>query len=144
MRRKVFDVYAVPAVLVLIAAGSAAVIAVEMYLNLRNSAHGVLTRMGSDVHKFWGEPGFTDFDLYLSAKITPDDFDDFAARFNLLPVSPTHPISGTGISWGDCPEPWWPDNLSLVSARFHHNIDKEEFAVATFHDGRVYYRLFGW
>lgn len=100
---------------------------------------------GSDIKEHYQGFGILpDFTYSMSAKIDPDDFNEISKRLGLSPQTAENDISRTLIGWGDCPEPWWPSDLSLADAHFRHEPENEFFAVATVREDRLYYYCIRW
>lgn len=85
-----------------------------------------------------------DFDYYLSAELDSTDFPAFANSLGLEPQIDDSAIQDVGANWGDCPESWWPTNLTLDNVYLRYEPQNDFYAVAKMHDGRVYYRAIEW
>lgn len=105
----------------------------------------VVMSYGSGIKEHYQDFGILpDFSYSLIATIDPDDFPAIAKRLELAPQSSEHSIADTGINWGDCPESWWPEDLTVDDAHFRYEPDDEFFALATVRDNRLYYYCVRW
>ena len=131
--------------LALVAAFAAAFFGWLFYLGTIMPPKRAMMGYGSNIKEHYEDFGIIpDFNYSLTAEINPGDFTAICKRLKLAPQRSEHSIAGTGLNWGDCPEPWWPDDLALDGAHFRYEPDDEFFALATVRGRNLYYYCVRW
>lgn len=99
----------------------------------------------TDVHEHYEDARFgSNFVRCLKAKIERNDFDEFATTLKLTEMYDATLHSDLGMNWGLCDEPWWTPPDSLDGVRFQRANGESCFAMASWHEGYVYFAVFAW
>ena len=86
----------------------------------------------------------SDFLRCLKAKIDRDDFDAYAKRLNLSETYDPKLHADLVMSWNGCDEPWWNPPKTRDGVRFETANGANFYAMALWHEGHVYFKVFSW
>ena len=113
-------------------------------LMMPSRARRALPWGAADIREHYSDSRFgSDFQRCLRARIDEPDFDAYAERLDL---TRSYGAKGSDLplSWTSCDENWWNPPDSLIGARFEHENGNDNYAMAAFHDGHVYFVAYGW
>jgi hypothetical protein len=97
------------------------------------------TNIQEHYHDFGIIPDFT---RLIRANIDEDAFDAFASRLGLDRSYASYPEPT--IRWPSCNETWWDPPSNMTGARYQFNRGDDYYAVALYHEGRVYFAATAW
>lgn len=99
----------------------------------------------TEIHEYYSDSRFgSDFVRLLKAKIDREDFEAYAERLKMSEVYDPEQHTHLLGSWYGCDEPWWDPPTSLDGVRFEPANGRNYYAMATWHEGYVYVKVFSW